>query len=122
MKATELRIGNWVNCYAVRIEISAIAEEYVYDKTESGWFRINDLNPIPLTEQWLKDFGFVYSETKKVWMGSKSGWFWLAEKDGYYKLWYYNSLIGRPFKYVHQLQNLYFALTGEELERKKGNK
>jgi hypothetical protein len=88
------------------------------------------INPIELTEKWLLDFGF-----KRENRGSVSAQFhiginpvthdwlfdivWLKDMMDY-------SLKDYPFyrnghfelKYVHQLQNLFFALTGTELELK----
>jgi hypothetical protein len=78
----------------------------------------NGYNPcsIPLTEEWLVKFGFklpAYS-----WIGDK---FHLSEWDRYPLNWCVamnknNAIVVSKLKYVHQLQNLYFALTGEELE------
>ena len=43
-----------------------------------------------------------------------------VKKDSiYFNRWQIRGLInGHKIKYVHQLQNLYFALTGKELEMK----
>ena len=72
--------------------------------------------PIPITEEWLLKFGF-----EKI-IGSNESNF----TNGFYNL-FVNSLGEVNFyffkegdwyqkiDYVHQLQNLYFALTGSEL-------
>lgn len=79
------------------------------------------INPIPLSEDWLLKAGFekdghgyhmedIYSLSISV---TRKGEFlpcWLDRP-----LTPYNSDKFREVKYVHQLQNLYFALTGEEL-------
>ena len=83
---------------------------------------INDCQPIPLTEEWLLKFGFVdknYTlELKAKRKTIVFNWFSkvvsTGKRSGYYSRKY------RHIKYVHQLQNLYFALTGEELEVKNG--
>ena len=80
-----------------------------------------ELDPIPLTEEWLIKFGFNLDEGVGVWFGPK-----YAEPAYYFTLW--ASYGKHPVRftrnnpsdtidilYVHQLQNLYFALTGEEL-------
>ena len=36
--------------------------------------------------------------------------------NGYWLKWYYSPKFNK-IKYVHQLQNLYFTLTGEELQQ-----
>lgn len=70
---------------------------------------LDECNPIPLTEEWLVKFGFFNNELK-------------AEHNLF--VWYENHIgikgmlgIVKPCKciYAHQLQNLYFALTGKEL-------
>jgi hypothetical protein len=93
-----------------------------------------DFRPIPLTEELLLKFGFV----KYQWMngyfintifGDLMIQFYKTEIHLFFTKVSYDSqgmtFYGRKFinnktsftdcKYVHQLQNLYFALTGEEL-------
>jgi hypothetical protein len=125
MKEKELRIGNLVECFGTR-EVIAIKKNKIKVQHESKkghfiieWVPIDSLSlkPIPLTEEWLLKFGF-YKTTENAgnlicfkngkytiakWINDK--WqFWISTID------LYNS----P-QYVHQLQNLYFALTNEEL-------
>lgn len=115
----ELRIGNWV--------YQTIEETYEY-QVKADDFAENLTKvyhaPIPLAEEWLVKFGF-----EKV-----SSHFEIGEDIRRYAL-YINSTgngftcqLLRTFNgvhtitnfatdmlYVHQLQNLYFALTGKEL-------
>ena len=93
--------------------------------------RIDACTPIPLTEEWLEKFGFGYNDEDerkakrigKSWNPS-FGWhtLFLMEHDNGY--WFIVESTGRKaqnlgtIKYVHQAQNLFFALTGEELKRK----
>jgi len=87
-----------------------------------------NIEPIPLTEEWLLKFGFELYESG-YYFPYKINNQW--EKDNWYFCanYRYNqidichrgnlgSLIRFDIKYVHQLQNLYFALTGTELEVK----
>ena len=79
-----------------------------------------NINPIPLTEEWLKDLGFVAGN--------------LPVFEGYVKIRFmFNSpplvldidnhrMPLHHVKYVHQLQNLYYALTSEELKINLENK
>ena len=83
-----------------------------------------DLKPIPLTEKWLLDFGFnkIY---KKGYIGKdfSNQDFILTEpffindlQKGY--AFQFNTggwLKYKELNYVHELQNFYFAITGEEL-------
>ena len=77
---------------------------------------VSDLIPIPLTEEWLIKFGF-----RKTWFGydiiSTGIEIEPLENEDYTICINANEYhIGENFKYVHQLQNLYFALTNKELE------
>ena len=75
-------------------------------------------NPIPLTEDWLIKFGFELNhwetenrDQKTMCLDGQSIEVW--ENSSFYM-----SEIDLFIKSVHQLQNLYFALTGEELNIK----
>jgi hypothetical protein len=123
MKSTEFRIGNLVDCFMV-VEIVAIEEKKlkVRREIEKGYYNIElcpidslDLNPIPLTEEWLLKMGFEKkNETYKL---KNFGKFIFHEIGiSFYPAGILNSLLRKDLIiYVHQLQNLYFALTGEEL-------
>mgnify|MGYP003658203865 CR=1 FL=1 len=105
MDANELRIGNFVDDNGVTIQMTYITE----DNTE--WFE-----PIPLTEEWLVKFGFENTNTKENPNYKKGFYTCMVREHGI------NICNGHGFindlNHVHQLQNLYFALTGEELELK----
>jgi hypothetical protein len=109
MKANELRIGNWIR---------TSKEEQVVDVLCDSLSTINQhcitydmVAPIPLTEEWFVRFGFEHEETEYSWFFHKDG-VRLFFHNG---VWNYSSL-NTVIKSVHQLQNLYFALTGEELK------
>jgi hypothetical protein len=80
--------------------------------------------PIPLTEDWLKRFGFEKDEEYDegglvdyrmmlMWHSLEFVSFWNSEDlKGVNQ-----PQTGVDVEYVHQLQNLYFALTGEELTK-----
>lgn len=114
MKTTDLRIGNRTNNGVV----IGIADGYIecagnYNITGRTSFRDADLEPEPLTEEWLKKFGFEYEPGSiDVWWVGSFG-IDAAGKSYHYTCGEYIHGIG--IKHVHQLQNLYFALTGEEL-------
>ena len=120
MKETELRIGNWVKLKDQEVNTHAQVEGLGNLQHVAGQlWPIEELEPIPLTEEWLTRFGF-----KEV--GNNC---WLVG-NGFY-IDFRKSHIEEGFvywidvnsndnfiqiKHVHQLQNLYFALTGEELK------
>ena len=114
MKANELRIGNYVDLGGMR---------NLYQITDEILGCLN-LNPIPLTEEWLIKLGFEKKEnslfTKKLEYIYNS-----LKYCEDYKIWIYynddndaacNSIADLNF--VHELQNLYFALTKKELTMK----
>jgi len=119
MKANELRIGNWVeqpNDGVTRV--TAILND-LQIKTETGYID-KYCRPIPLTEEWLVKFGFDQNNVDiekydcKWYKFSFTLDYWNAQK-----FFVYGYIGGnKTIKHVHQLQNLYFALTGEELEIK----
>lgn len=132
MTPNELRIGNYVrDGISNDIHISAL---YLYEYSSRPDL-YSDLEPIPLTEKWLIDFGFSEVFDKNRWFEddkvyeSKSKILQLnllssplskiIQYDAYIKINYHPpsacSYNTRTIKHVHQLQNLYFALTGEEL-------
>ena len=110
MKASELRIGNYI---FDRYEIIKI-DKYHFALAES--FYTEDFTPIPLTEEWLLKFGFnkVGSNYENrliiLHTNNKTGTFDFLLNEPHS-----NKLIVRVIESVHQLQNLYFALTNEEL-------
>lgn len=86
--------------------------------TEKGLY-LNNFKPIPLTEEWLLKFGFEkternYFEIFDMLIDLDSRNFHLSVGNHPNSFEYE---LKRP-DYVHQLQNLYFALTGKELEIK----
>jgi len=126
MKATDLRIGNWVLLGSKEFTVNII-EQF------KGTNAINELNqdminPIPLTAAWLEDFGFEYLDSVTELWGFKGHCFsWrtgdFSRKDGSAitdgKLYYFidkqPELNRKPLEFVHEIQNLIFALTGTEL-------
>jgi hypothetical protein len=119
MNARELRIGNFVDRNGL-MEIISINENKVrfYDhynrmKTKH-WFKLDEFTKsIPLTEDFLLKLGFKKWNTKEL-IYSKKKLILHKRKDG----WVLNRRT-KVIIFVHQLQNLYFALTGEELELKE---
>lgn len=115
MKANELRIGNWVEFPNLLIKQQQIV--YIDARKEDTSY----IQPIPLTEEWLLKFGFSIINESSA--GKKYGYVVnsIFSSDLIIICWKTTKEIGKFFrsnleiKYVHQLQNLYFALMGEEL-------
>lgn len=114
VQANELRIGNYISYKNERwIKVGYHEIRYAVLYPDNSYY------PIPLTPEILE----------------KAGWYWNAECNSYEhadirmnmqfrevnQSWtMYNhvlkAVIAKRIYHVHQLQNLYFALTGEELE------
>jgi len=119
MIASEFRIENLVSNENNEVVEMIAARIMLFDDG-----KIN-LKPIPLTEEWLLKFGF---EANKPYLRGK--WmelFYNKNRDDRYFLFKVGAThiemcsnglttAQAPMEYVHQLQNLYFALTGKELK------
>lgn len=116
----DLRIGNWVewvfpnrnnqpNKYqfcqveSVRDKIvGVLGSAYGYDQ----------IRPIPITPGILKNVGFSkISELYTISIGKEDLDIWLDTMEVKIS----DKFIGIKCNYVHQLQNIYFSLTNEEL-------
>lgn len=130
MKASELRIGNYVwEDYGGDYVVTSIHNKSFETigltkpsfKTE-GVYLVDEIKPILLTEEWLFKFGFSASKTKMLVDVYRIGEYQYMPKYEYFGFTGdtdNKGLIKSDVKYVHQLQNLYFALTGEELRIKE---
>jgi len=130
MTAKELRIGNYLNWIRYKPLLMQVEMVNIHTKIECSdnngigaieWAKDNMFKPIPLTEEWLVKFGFKFDvgyhlgDLKKI-------------RIDYYddsNIWNIAQMIGSmpmyidvKIQYVHQLQNIYFALTGNELTLK----
>jgi hypothetical protein len=109
IKENELRIGNLLNHNNGSMVGSFIVglihlEDIIKDNSHA-----REYEPIPLTEEWLLRFGFIKHVNQSIWytLNKVDVWFF----DGKYV-----NDIDVEIKYVNQLQNLYWCLTGEELK------
>lgn len=129
MKASELRIGNLVQYGGVVNKVYLISHNYFQvESTDIPTFTANKnraAEPIPLTEEWLLRLGFTKPNDwhcYKLVIGDdelqnlESSLQVSFEGCGFVQIcWGGINAYSAQVKYVHQLQNLYFALTGEEL-------
>lgn len=139
MTIEELRIGNYVcvDNYPTNPQIvmgithpefngySRMEEsDLVLKDTFDGHFyevNIDKCDPIFLTEEWLVDkFGFEKEEPVSLqnhnWPDYSKGSFYISAPYFEFTYNYGDSVV--EIKTVHRLQNLYYFLTGEELEVK----
>lgn len=140
IKAEELRIGNLIYDDFNEVHIVEKIESKKYNDWNgsdpslfvfskpideyNGMYTCDVVSPIPLTEEWLLKFGFLKDDRKSK-HAILSTMYFLGHG---LKLWSIingtrfrhdfncDYLTGINIDYVHQLQNLVFTLTGEELK------
>lgn len=137
MEINELRVGNYVNYNGLNLEVYSFENKYPrsekrYDNTIlvdllfDGFITaiLHEVKGIPLTEEILLNCGFekinhicgysFYSFNRKS----------LKDKNAYMPLYIYlnpncakiaDFTVKQNVEYVHQLQNLFFAINGKEL-------
>jgi hypothetical protein len=124
MTAAELRINNWYKNMSIDNPFNQIKYGHEIDYVAVY------CEPIPLTEEWLLKFGF--EKGNHNWFRLYFDYDNLADSDCFtYNInskmlcleSFYDGekkgsiqLLSLGEKHVHQLQNLYFALTNEELK------
>jgi hypothetical protein len=127
MKTNELRIGNRIKycddgkeCIITGIpgaNLDVQGLEVLFDDGEETWIELDQFEPIPLTEEWLERMGFTYEDEEIYYIRLDENnvlAYDLTDKDfAVTGLWAEHKI-----NHVHELQNLYFALTGEELKIK----
>lgn len=128
MKAQELRIGNWVDIKSFNGNQGIVRTQFNYDLLRY----IHLCEPIPLTPEILEKCGFEkmerewyqkkyftdcveVAEEMEIVHNAKTKRCGVRDSDDDDNPY---AMTGKIIKYLHQLQNLYFALTGEELEFK----
>lgn len=131
MNANELRIGNYVeiglkrDLTSIYSTVHQISQTVIWVKEPSAptlrLMPIETIKPIPLKEEWLLKFGFVITETNAeiecfyFWKrysvlqpSNTNVWLLVDGEKGLCEI-----------QFIHQLQNLYFALTNTELKCEK---
>lgn len=108
MNEKELRIGNWIEGRSDSKKDFVTFQVYreTFFDIDSAY---GEFKPIPLTEEWLLKFGFQF--------------YFIGNGDYKSKQWYFedftlcgfNYYYNLEINYIHQLQNLFFAIKGKEL-------
>lgn len=119
MKPQELSIGNLV-CYNGKVvKVEQITKHKIGyhtkpNETRMNYARLCEIEPIPITEEWLTRCGF--DRTSIIFQ--KNGF----ECSHYGNEWCMscncNEYELAPLKGFHHLQNAYYLVTGKELEIK----
>lgn len=106
MEAKELRIGNYVFGYSNEAHEIFDADDLQHSVS---------YNPIQITEEWLVKLGFEANKTGYRIKTSAGVQIIFESRTGVIYIGLARTAVSSFIEYVHQLQNLYFALTGEEL-------
>lgn len=111
IKANELRIGNWIRVFGGYAKVKLIPSEL-------------PIEPIPLTPEILEKCGFV-EDRGNYWVDLMTHYLELINKlQGWFPVYAQTPELSSEAEqrvllnridYLHQLQNLFFALTGTEL-------
>ena len=129
---TDLRLGNWLydsQPSGFPMQVSALGKDWVqldFDGNEGDCFENSDkeIYPIPITKELIvkslnaEPLGDDYS----VKLGDYRYIYFRINNDGYISIDFFNyddnseNEICDGIRYVHELQNLYYALTGNELK------
>lgn len=123
IKPEELMIGNYVNDEnGFQMEVCSIADDGTvycdFDGNEGDVWEFDKKNPpvgIEITHEEMLRFGFnFHKEPIKIYtVEGVKGYFDLDENG--VLSWYVMHIIISPFQHVHQLQNLFYILTGKQL-------
>lgn len=131
MKANELRVGNYVDYIGEVVTIIGVTAEHPFiNRITIDYLEYEEILPIPLTEEILLKCGF--EECTDYYFDGKSMFFYdihkSLENSEFYIYFNENNKIclsimeeediiskSLNIQHLHQLQNLYFALTNEEL-------
>lgn len=128
MNIQSLRLGNLIKVYPRPnqeglLSISEFHKETVIGEMinpRQGYtFRIkfDEINLILITPDWLKSCGFINQPETSIWKDSRGYFDLTLDANGENFLYFDNRQIGNvPIKYVSDLQNQYFNLTGIELD------
>lgn len=119
MEYKSLRLGNYCQdregrlCMVERLSVDP--EDCRISAVHSALTSL-PISPIPLNEEWLLNFGLKHVNTLHDGTKSFEGKPYCYFKDGELTI---STATYHKIKYVHQFQNLIYALTGEELTIKK---
>jgi len=116
MKRTDVRIGNYIeveNLKTGRKEAAPVNQMMLINWNEGETYRYH---PLRITNEWLERFGFELKETyySKTYHGNK---YYVSTMNSMECLIITNdeTQIAKHVLYIHHLQNIIHALTGEEI-------
>lgn len=118
IKASELRIRNWLlpSLSKNPAQINGMFIRQCEANEQQGRV-VDNWSGIPITREILEKCGFVYADDATAYrvFSRQPYLFSVCVTGKEFHLFGGQWPIGKSFKYLHELQNLFFALTGEEL-------
>ena len=129
MKATELRIGNYINYGGVSNiilgiispspqKIIELSDKYLVEinTPDSFYVSVEDISPIPLSKEILEKYGFEYFNLD-IGCTDPADAYWVHKKlpSSINNLTWRVQNVPKKLNYLHELQNLFFLYTGEEM-------
>ena len=126
MKANDFRIGNTIDVSGIICNITCMEEQRLTTDYQNHWYLgFDEIEPIPLNEEWLLRLGFDSVNSKSL----CESIFIVLDQDGdLFNIFLHQMntqggedviLLNNTIKYVHSLQNLCYALNGRELTPKQ---
>lgn len=123
----EFRIGNYVLVDNIARKVSVINNNPNLVQTPSIGYKVDEkleqeatsssrLAAVPITDQLLTDFGFTFQPHFKLWQHTRPESSYSIELDkDYSALDFAHRPIVKNMQYLHNLQNLFFTVQGNEL-------
>ena len=108
---TDLRPGNYVKTFHNgRKKLLKITLDDLFKIKDSAL----DVFPVPIAGEWLLKFGFSHELSFIHYRLSPA--YIVQENQYWYIMKHAMKINEHPLLYIHQLQNIFYSLAGEELE------
>ena len=112
IKTNELRVGNYIKFSGIGKATKIVPSDFHLQCRGIKGSEMPNVEPIEITEKHVTDFGFVSRKTDRKF--DLDDFSVKVTKKGIAHF-YFDNFDVAGFSYVHQLQNVYFALCGKEL-------
>ena len=125
MEATDFRIGNLIECDGNILEVIRISKDVINYETliKSNGLQTNSGRKIPIkiTQEWLVKLGFTIEnkpngDIEYFYKDYRYSLIYKENYDGYF--FCDDDIVLRDLEFIHEVQNIYFALIGIEIKLK----
>lgn len=117
MEIQELRIGNYVKIFDTITQIEGMSTwDNLIQNSNFAERELSEFEPIELTEEWLLKFGFKKDGYGDFIISNAIMWLNNGKIIAHIGM---STAIDIKCNYVHELQNIYFSLKGQELKLNK---